>query len=244
MAETDKSFWGHLDDLRKVLFKMAGVLAVFMAGFFYFMPWLFDNVIMAPCHGDFALYRLFADITGSIPGLEAFSTSDFNVEIINYNLTAQFFTHINLSLWTFVRPALYEKEVRGARIAFALGTVMFYLGVAVGYFLVFPITMRFLFTYQLSTTIHNQLSLDSYMDNFLMLNLVMGLVFELPLLAWTLSAIGILRRKFFSRYRRHAVVVLLVLAAVITPTGDPFTLMIVFLPLYLLFEVSALIVKK
>ena len=198
MAETDKSFWGHLDDLRKVLFKMAGVLAVFMAGFFYFMPWLFDNVIMAPCHGDFALYRLFADITGSIPGLEAFSTSDFNVEIINYNLTAQFFTHINLSLWlavvfafpvllyllwTFVRPALYEKEVRGARIAFALGTVMFYLGVAVGYFLVFPITMRFLFTYQLSSTIHNQLSLDSYMDNFLMLNLVMGLVFELPLLA-------------------------------------------------------------
>ena len=102
MAETDKSFWGHLDDLRKVLFKMAGVLAVFMAGFFYFMPWLFDNVIMAPCHGDFALYRLFADITGSIPGLEAFSTSDFNVEIINYNLTAQFFTHINLSLWLAV----------------------------------------------------------------------------------------------------------------------------------------------
>lgn len=102
MAETDKSFWGHLDDLRKVLFKMAGVLAVFMAGFFYFMPWLFDNVIMAPCHGDFAIYRLFADITGSIPGLEAFSTSDFNVEIINYNLTAQFFTHINLSLWLAV----------------------------------------------------------------------------------------------------------------------------------------------
>ena len=153
-------------------------------------------------------------------------------------------TVFNILLWTFVRPALYEKEVRGARIAFALGTVMFYLGVAVGYFLVFPITMRFLFTYQLSSTIHNQLSLDSYMDNFLMLNLVMGLVFELPLLAWTLSAIGILRRKFFSRYRRHAVVVLLVLAAVITPTGDPFTLMIVFLPLYLLFEVSALIVKK
>ena len=246
MAETDKSFWGHLDDLRKVLFKMAGVLAVFMAGFFYFMPWLFDNVIMAPCHGDFALYRLFADITGNIPGLEAFSTSDFNVEIINYNLTAQFFTHINLSLWlavVFAFPVLLYL-LCGARIAFALGTVMFYLGVAVGYFLVFPITMRFLFTYQLSSTIHNQLSLDSYMDNFLMLNLVMGLVFELPLLAWALSAIGILRRKFFSRYRRHAVVVLLVLAAVITPTGDPFTLMIVFLPLYLLFEVSALIVKK
>lgn len=259
MSDTDKSFWGHLDDLRSVLFKMAVVLAIFMAGFFYFMPWLFDNVILAPCNGDFFLYRLFAGITRSIPGLEQFSTTDFHVEIVNLNLTAQFFLHISLSfwlalvfavplmlyfLWTFVRPALYEREVRGARIAFSLGSIMFYLGVAVGYFIVFPITLRFLFTYELSTTIHNQLSLDSYMDNFLMLNLIMGLVFELPLVAWLLSAIGILKRRFLTKYRRHAIVVLLVLAAVITPTGDPFTLTIVFLPLYLLYELSALIIKK
>lgn len=259
MADIDKSFWGHLDDLRGTLLKMAAVLVVFMAGFFYFMPWLFDNVILAPCHGDFALYRLFAGVTSRIPGLEQFSTEGFDVEIINLNLTAQFFTHISLSfwlalvfsfpvllylLWTFVRPALYECEMRGARMAFSLGSVMFYAGVAVGYFLVFPITLRFLFTYQLSSTIHNQLSLDSYMDNFVTLNLLMGLVFELPLVAWMLSAIGVLRRRFFSRYRRHAIVALLVLAAVITPTGDPFTLMIVFLPLYLLYELSAFIVKK
>ena len=121
---------------------------------------------------------------------------------------------------------------------------MFYIGLAVGYFLVFPITLRFLYTYQLSGAITNSLSLDPYMDNFMMLNLIMGITFELPLLAWALSSIGLLRRQFFKRYRRHAIVVLLILAAVITPTGDPFTLMIVFLPIYLLYEASAIIVKK
>ncbi|MGN1258427.1 MAG: twin-arginine translocase subunit TatC, partial [Candidatus Limisoma sp.] len=113
-----------------------------------------------------------------------------------------------------------------------------------GYFLVFPITLRFLYQYQLSGNITNMLTLDSYMDNFMMLNLVMGLVFELPLLAWVLSLMGMVRRSFFRRFRRHAVVVLLIVAALITPTGDPITLLIVFLPLYLLYEGSALIVKR
>ena len=122
--------------------------------------------------------------------------------------------------------------------------MLFYVGVAVGYFLVFPITLRFLYQYQLSGNITNMLTLDSYMDNFMMLNLVMGLVFELPLLAWVLSLMGIVRRSFFRRFRRHAVVVLLIVAALITPTGDPITLLIVFLPLYLLYEGSALIVKR
>ena len=117
---------------------------------------------------------------------------------------------------------------------------MFFLGVATGYFLVFPLTLRFLADYQLSALIPNQISLDSYMDNFMMLILVMGIVFELPLVAWLLGKAGIVSRGLFNRYRRHAVVALLVAAAVITPTGDPFTLMVVFLPLYLLWELSAL----
>lgn len=259
LTQEEKTFWGHLDDLRRVLFKMAIVLVVFMAGLFYYMPWIFDNVILAPCHGDFALYRLFARITSRLPGMEQFSTADFDVHLVNLKLAAQFFTHINLALWmsvilafpillyllwTFVRPALYDNEARGARVAFGLGSLMFYLGVAVGYFVVFPITLRFLFTYELSSVIENTLSLESYISNFMTMNLIMGVVFELPLLAWTLSAVGMLRRRFFSRYRRHAIVVLMILAAVITPTGDPFTLLIVFLPIYLLYEASALLVKK
>ncbi len=104
----------------------------------------------------------------------------------------------------------------------------------------FPLTLRFLADYQLSALIPNQISLDSYMDNFMMLILVMGIVFELPLVAWMLGKAGIVSRGLFNRYRRHAVVALLVAAAVITPTGDPFTLMVVYLPLYLLWELSAL----
>ena len=119
---------------------------------------------------------------------------------------------------------------------------MFYLGVTVGYFLVFPLAVRFLSTYQLSENIRPIVSLDSYMDNFFTLLLMMGAVFELPLLAWVLGKMGMLTRGFFSTYRRHAVVVLLIIAALITPTGDPFTLFIVFIPIYTLWEASARLV--
>lgn len=255
----DKSFWGHLDDLRKVLFKMAGVLVVFMVVFFINMPYIFDNIIMGPCHGDFVLYRFFASVTRLFPAFPQFSTEGFEVKVININLATQFFTHLSTSfwlaltfsfpfmlyfLWSFIKPALYDNEIKGARTAFLFGSIMFFVGIAVGYFLIFPITLRFLYEYQLSATIENQLSLNSYMDTFLMLIFLMGLMFELPLLAWTLSAVGFLKRKMLCRYRRHAVVVLLVLAALITPTGDPFTLSLVFLPLYLLYELSILIVRK
>ncbi|MEG2819829.1 MAG: twin-arginine translocase subunit TatC, partial [Muribaculaceae bacterium] len=131
----------------------------------------------------------------------------------------------------------------GIKRAFLFGNLMFFLGVSVGYFVVFPITLRFLAEYQVSEMVPNQISLDSYMDNFLMMIFVMGIIFELPLLAWALSAIGVLHRDFFKKYRRHAIAVLLILAAVITPTGDPFTLMIVFIPLFALFEMSAFFVK-
>lgn len=141
-----------------------------------------------------------------------------------------------------MQPALFENERRSVGLAFLGGTVMFFLGCAVGYCLVFPFTFRFLTEYQLSASIVNQISLNSYMGNFLMLVFVMGIVFELPLLAWLLSKLGLVNKTFFRTYRRHAVVILLVLSAVITPSGDPFTLMVVFLPLYLLYELGILIV--
>ena len=115
---------------------------------------------------------------------------------------------------------------------------------ACGYFLVFPLTLRFLADYRLSDMIPNRISLTSYMDNFMMLILIMGIIFELPVVAWLLGKARLLHRGIFERYRRHAIVALLVLAAVVTPTGDPFTLTVVFLPIYLLWEVSALVVPS
>ena len=147
-------------------------------------------------------------------------------------------------MWRFICPALYASERRGVRMAFLFGTVMFFIGCFVGYAVVFPMTLRFLYTYQLSPDISNQLTLDSYMSNFLMLVFMMGIVFELPLVSALLSRMGILYRSFFSRYRRHAIVVLMIVAAVITPSTDPFTLMVVFLPIYILWELSAFLVRK
>lgn len=246
------SFWSHIDELRRVLLRMAAVLAVFAVAAFCAMPYLFDTVIMAPCSPDFPTYRLFEHISGEAP--EA-----FNVDIVSLELTSQIFVHMSAAgwlavtaafpiliilLWSFVSPGLYEHERRGAVSAFFQGVAMFYLGVAVAYFLIFPLTLRFLATYSLSTTVRPMISLESYMDNFFMLALIMGGVFEFPVLARLLGRMGVLKRGFFSRWRRHAIVALLIIAALITPTGDPFTLFIVFIPIYALWEVSALLVPK
>ena len=253
----EMSFWDHLDVLRGVLLRTLAVVVSVAVVLFAVMPRLFDAVILAPCRGDFVLYRAFARVTEWMPFLPQFTTDGFHVELINIQLASQFFIHISTSfwlalvisfpvalylLWTFVAPALYEHEKRGVRVAFLLGNVMFFIGVAVGYYGVFPVTLRFLADYHVSAMVPNQISLDSYIDTFLMLLFVMGLVFELPLVAWLLGNLGVLKREFFGTYRRHAIVGLLLLAAFITPTGDPFTLMIVFLPIYALWELSAMIV--
>ncbi len=252
----EMSFWDHLDDLRSVLIKIVVLLAVLTVLLFIAMPTIFDRVIMAPCDGSFVLYRWLAQLSRSIPGLPMFDTSGYHVDLINIQLSSQFFVHMSTSfwlalvlgfpfviylLWTFVEPALYPNEKRGARAAFLLGNLMFFVGVAVGYFIVFPITLRFFADYHVSSLVPNQISLDSYMDTFLMMVFMMGVVFEFPLVAWVLGRMGAVDRSFFREYRRHAIVVLLVLAAFITP-ADPFSMMVVFVPIYALYELSAWLV--
>lgn len=251
--DSSMSFWAHFDVLRGVLFRIGVVLVGLSVIFFILMPQIFDAVILAPCHGSFPLYRLFDAIVGSTSG------EQFEMSLINTRLASQLSIHLSTSfelalvvgfpiviylLWRFVRPGLYPEERRHAVRAFLAGNMMFYLGVAVGYFLIFPLTLRFLATYQLSELIPNTITIDSYMDNFTVIILVMGIVFEMPLLGWMLGKMGLLTRRFFSKYRRHAIVALLILAALITPTGDPFTLFVVFIPLYLLYEATAMTVKR
>ncbi|HET9572046.1 MAG TPA: twin-arginine translocase subunit TatC [Bacteroidales bacterium] len=253
------TFWDHIEVLRHMLFRVLGVMFLASIAFFIFMPQLFDQVIMAPCFGDFPIYRLFCDITKQFTNDTSFCDESFQIQIINIRLAAQFMIHMQMSfllglivsfpyvlfeIWKFIAPALYDKEKNSFRLAFSLSSILFYSGVSLSYFVVFPITLRFLAGYQITSLVSNQLSLDSYISNFITLNLIMGLVFELPMLALILSKLGIVKRHFFSKYRKHAIIVLLILAAVITPTGDPFTLLIVALPLYILYEISAILVKK
>ena len=255
----EMSFWKHLAELRGVLVRIFAVLLVLVIVLFCCMRWIFEHVITAPCSQDFVTYRLFGFISGDGDWLPDLGSTGFNVDLISINLTSQFMTQMSASLWlafiigfpiviyllwTFVRPGLYERERRGARRAFLWGNAMFYAGCAVGYFIVFPLALRFLSQYSLSDRITNTITLDSYMDTFYLLTLAMGVLFELPLLAWMLGRMGILKRGFFSRSRRYAIVVILVISAIITPTSDLFTLMIVFLPVYALWEASAMLVPK
>ena len=252
--EGTMSFWDHLEVLRWALFRSACVLAIVMVGTFIAMPYIFDRFVLAPTSNDFFTYRWLNALGGGLVKL----SSDFDVQIININVASQFMTHISTSIslaaviafpyfiwevWKFVEPALFEDEVKHLKPAFLGGTIMFYIGCVIGYTLVFPFTFRFLVEYNLSPSITNQINLQSYIDNFTMLILVMGIVFEMPLLAWLLSLLGILKKSFLREYKKHAVVVLLISAAIITPSGDPFTLMLVFIPLYVLYELSILVVR-
>lgn len=245
--------------LRWAICRTLVVWLVLAIGYFIAMPWLFDRIILAPCHDGFPFYEALRYL-GTRLGLDApFFTEAFEVKLININLAAPFFIHLSTAfalsivtavpyllweVWKFVAPALYPNEQRGVRKALLLGSVMFYIGVLVGYYMVYPLTLRFLATYQLSTTIENQISLNSYIDNFMTLVLCMGLSFELPLVTWLLSLLGLVHRDLLRRFRRHAIVAIVVVAAIITPTSDPFTLTIVAVPLYLLYEMSIWMVKE
>lgn len=247
MSAEEMSFWDHLEALRWCLFRVVIALVVLLLGCFFAMPHIFDAFILGPTRSDFFVYRLLGFAYGPAQ----------DVQIININVASQFLTHISTSLWValllvfpylmyqiwvFVKPALYPREIKGVGRSFVWGTALFYTGCAVGYLVVFPIIFRFLTQYRIGDLVVNQISLNSYMGNFLGLIFIMGLVFEMPVLAALLGRLGLIDKALLRSWRRYAVVVLLVLAALITPTGDPFTLMVVFVPLYLLYELSIMMV--
>ncbi len=255
----EMSFWDHVEALRGVLLRAVIVVVVFTVALFVMMPRIFDTVILGPTHGDFILYRVFERVTSAVEWLPEITTTGFDYRLMTIEVPSQFFIHLSTSAylavalalpvvvwlaWNFVAPALYPREKRSVATAMSMSTLMFYTGVAVGYLLVFPVTFRFLAEYRVSDLVETHFTLDNYLDLMVSMLLIMGIVFELPLLCWVLGRLGALHRSFFGHYRRHAVVALLTLAALVTPTGDPFTLMIVFLPIYLLYELSALLVPR
>jgi len=262
MSKPEKSemtFWDHLDDLRNTLFRIAGFVGVASLVFFAFMKDIFNLVILAPTRSDFFLYLWFNQVSKKLPYFPEFITGNFNIKVININLASQFLVHLTSSLWfalvfsfpfviyqffLFVKPALYANERKNAGGVFLFGNILFYLGVSIGYLFLFPLTLRYLAGYQLSKYIEQSVSLDSYMNTFLMVCFFMGLVFELPIVAWFLSQIGILHRGFFNKFRKHAFFTLFVIVAIFSPTGDPLTIMLFFIPIYTLWELSALVVKK
>ncbi len=253
------TFWNHIEELRWSIARIVGVWIVLAIGYFVAMPHIFESVILAPCNNDFVTYDIMRHIAAQWGEQSSMIDSEFQLSLININLAAPLLIHLSTAfalsvvttapyllyeIWRFIKPALYADEQRSVSLAFVFGSVMFYVGVLVGYFIVYPFTLRFLGTYQLSSLVENTISLNSYIENFTMLVISMGVAFEIPLVLWLLSLMGIINRNMLRQYRRHAIVAIVIIAAVITPTGDPFTLAIVALPLYLLYELSVLVVRN
>ena len=245
-----QSFWDHLDELRSCLIRM--IIAVLVCGIvaFCFKDLLF-RIMLAPKEASFITYQLIERLTGR--------AWDFSLSLINIDLAQQFIIHMKVAfyfgllcvspyllyeLFKFIAPALYTSEKKHAVKALVGGCLMFFAGVLLNYFIIFPVTVRFLGSYQVSTEVANIISLESYISALLMLSLTLGILFEIPILCWLLAKFGILTEVPMKKYRRHAIVIILIVAAIITPTADAFTLSIVALPIYLLYEMSILIVRK
>lgn len=223
--------------------RMLLAVALLAVAAFVMKDWLF-SVVLAPRSSDFITYRLLG-------------TETFQLHLMNTGLTEQFMVHIRTAMYAglllaspyiiyeafrFVSPALYRNERRYAMWIVGAAYVMFILGTIVNYFVVFPLTVRFLGTYQVSADVDNMLTLQSYIDTLLSMSLVMGVVFELPVVSALMGRMGLINASTMSDYRRHALVAILIVAAIITPTADAFTLFVVALPIYLLYEMSILVV--
>ena len=244
MHDDDLTFWGHVDVLRSCLVRIIVVTVVCGLAAFNFKETLF-SIVLAPSKYSFVSYKQF-------------HSAPFHINLVNIGLTEQFMIHVKTAfsfgfliaspyvlyvLYRFIAPALYRREKHYAVRVVLGGYVMFVLGLLVNYFIIFPLTVRFLGTYQVSESVHNMLSLQSYIDTLMMMSIMFGILFEIPIISWLLALFGLLKAEWMQRYWRQALVIIIIIAAIITPTGDAFTLAIVSLPIWLLYELSILIVK-
>lgn len=241
--DAEMSFWDHLEVLRGTLFRSVIAIAL-VAVVFLFIPHQLFRFVLWPTMQDFPLYRL--------AGL------DFTMDLINVEVSAQFFVHLKVAflaaivvafpyiiyeLWRFVSPALYDNERRAASRAFGMSSFLFYLGAAVGYMIVLPICLVFFMNYTVSDAVANTITLNSYISLFVSMVFMIGLLFEFPTVVMVLSGMGLLKKHHLKAYRKHAFIIILVLAALITPS-DPFSMFVLSIPLYALYEFSILVCKK
>ena len=248
------TFGGHLEVFRQMLFRILGVAGLMAAVIFCFkdITW---GILMAPSEWDFCTYR-WLETTMQAIGID-FRFEEFHVDMIATDLSSQFMTHITTAvylgllgaspyilyeLFRFISPALYENERKYSVQVAVIIYVLFLLGVLMSYFVLFPISFRFLGTYSVSAKVVSNITLDSYISTFVSLTLVMGVVFQLPVVAFFLGKLGVVSSWMLSKYRKHALIVIMLVAAIITPP-DLMTLILVTIPLYLLYEVSIRVVK-
>ncbi len=249
------TFGGHLEVLRQMLFRIIAVVMVLAIAIFCFKDKTF-KLLLAPSQWDFVTYRYIEKFLHKLGS--DFVFSQFHINLIATELSSQFMTHITTALYLgllaaspyilvelfrFITPALYENEKKySVHVAITM-YLLFIVGVLMSYFILFPISFRFLGTYSVSGMVESNITLKSYISTFTTLTLVMGLVFQLPVIAFFLGKLEVVSSQSLKLYRKYAFLVIMVVAAIITPP-DLMTLILVTIPLYLLYEVSILVLKR
>lgn len=256
-SKKEMTFWDHLDELRKVFFRIAIAVLLLACVAFCFKDSLF-GIVLAPQRSDFILYRLFNRLAHDF-AMPSLAVGDFQVELINTQLTSQFMIHMSVALYAgillaspyiiyslfgFISPALHTTERRTCLKILIPAGLLFMSGVLLNYYVIFPLSFRFLATYQVSENVTNMISLSSYISSFTMLSLLLGAAFEIPVIAWFLAKLHLVTAGKLKKFRKHSLVGILIAAAIITPTSDIFTLLLVSAPLYLLYEFSIVVVSR
>ncbi len=254
----EMTFWEHLDELRGTIIRsIVAIVLLAMLGF-AFKNILFDGIILAPARADFITYRVLCKL-GTLLSMDSFCFDIVSLHLININLAGQFMSHMTISiiagfvlampyivweLWRFVKPGLTAVEKNKTRGAVFIISFLFLLGVLFSYFLVVPLMVNFLGNYQVSETVVNQVALTSYTSNVTTMCLLMGLMFEFPVIMIFLTKIGIVTPKFMAKYRKHTFIAILIISGFITPSPDVFSQLVVTIPLYILYEISLNLSKK
>jgi sec-independent protein translocase protein TatC len=256
--EKEMTFWEHLDELRGVLVRSIIAIAILAIVAFAFKHFLFENIILAPRDPDFITYRILCSL-GKMLSLDALCPDTVPFQVININLAGQFMSHMTVSLvaafmvaspyivwelWRFIRPGLTKKERKSTRGAVGVISMLFIIGVLFSYFIVVPLMVSFLGGYQVSDSVTNQIALNSYTGSVTTMTLLMGLIFEFPVVVLFLTKIGILTPAHLKKYRKHTFVVILIIAGVITPSPDIVSQLVVALPLYALYEISLSVSRR
>ncbi|TXC81782.1 twin-arginine translocase subunit TatC [Luteibaculum oceani] len=261
MADRDDkelSFLGHLEELRWRLIRAAIAVVVGAIAAFSAKNFIFDKVILAPKSPDFLTYKAFCWIGEYLGFGASFCLADYTLNIQNINMAGQFTTHIVVSLiagfivsfpyvfyqvWKFISPGLTEREIKLSRGIVFYTSFLFIFGVLFGYYLIAPLSIQFLATYSISSEVVNQITLASFISTITSVTLANGLVFQLPVVVYFLAKIGLVTPAFLKKYRKHALVVVLILSAIITPP-DVWSQILVTIPLMLLYEISIIVAKR
>lgn len=253
--EAEMSFFDHLEELRWHLVRSAIAVCIFMGVAFYYYDFIFETVIMGPSKPSFWTYRMLCKL-GDYLHRDGFCVHEIPVKLMNNEMAGQFTLQINSALmigivlgfpyllweiWKFVKPALHEKERKAAGGFVFYATFLFVIGIMFGYYIITPMSVNFLASYTVSSSITNWFSIDSYISSVATLTLASGAVFQLPILVYILSSLGILTPKYMRNGRRYAIVIILIIAAVITPTPDMMTMTVVSIPLFVLYEVGIVV---